>query len=179
MKKLALITAALLSTTAIAGEFAEFTFTPSIKNRPTDSVTGDAYGLTVGSTMKEIVVDFQIDGTKARNTDTVTNQLEARVKYDFGPVWIRGGLGKEFSTGVNQGYYTAAVGTILPINKQFSAIGNVEYTDSFKSGVAAYTTYQVGAEYYLSKNDTIAATYVRAVDGVQTSAVQFAYTRGF
>jgi hypothetical protein len=176
MKKVLLVLASLVATTAFAGEFASLEVTP-IKANGIRAVSADA---VVGTKFDAWTVD--VKGTVAResNTHAYNDSLQARGTYNFGSFYVRGGLGKQFvNAGNDYNFYTFAAGTKFAVVKNWSVIAEAERENAFKSINPRFNTYKVGAAYDFNKNNAVEAFWQVTSRDVVSHGVGIGYTHGF
>lgn len=176
MKKLVMTVAMLAATAAMAGEFVTFGIDGS--KEYSGGLKADAGSVVIGTVQGPVTVDGKATLEHAQSGGAVTNDVQVRAAYAFGPVYVRGGLGERLATGGDYSYYTYAVGAKVPVGP-VAVVGEAERQNSFSAGHPSFETYKVGVECALTDKDVIGATYnVNSAD-VVSHGVGLTYTRKF
>lgn len=185
MKKINILVATVLAAFTLqvsAGEFMEATYTPAVKNQATKQVTGDALGITVGTSKGPFALDGKFDATRARGTGVLGNTLQARGTFEvpvaqYGSVFARGGLGRSWQT--DYSFYTYAGGAKVNLPNDFKWLFTAERNNAMKAGNPKFTTYETGFSYDVTKKDAVALMYERNLGDVNTGALKVGYSRAF
>lgn len=152
MKKLFLIVAMLFSTLVSAGEFGSIDYVYKTYN--SNYAAYETIGV-LGTTNGPITLDAK--GTYGTTLSGDGNStLEGRVTYNFGLLYVRGGIGNTFVTnGGDYTFWTTAVGSKYNFTKQFAVFGEAEYNSALSTSKPQYETYKVGVSYDITPRNTV------------------------
>jgi hypothetical protein len=178
MKKLALVIAMMLGTTAYAGEFANVEYTPN--KSYSGGIKSDVVDLTIGTTVGNWAIDAKGSTERADVAKTYQNNAQGRATYDFGPVYVRGGLGRQFVQGGNDyNFVTYAVGSSYVVTKGAAIVGEYERSNALSAGNPKFNKYTLGATYDLSSKNTVGASWIVTNGDVQSHGVGLSLGRKF
>jgi hypothetical protein len=176
--KLAAIVAVMVSSVAMAGEFAtvEFQGAKTYGN----AVQSDTGSLVVGTQRGPVTLDVKLQTERQRDAGTNANDVQFRVTAPVGPVWVRVGLGKQVDGGLGDNtYYTYAAGVDYSIYKNIVLNASAERQKAFDGAKPTFETYRFGATYALTAVDYVGAAWVINRGDVDAHAVGVNYTRKF
>ncbi len=186
MKKTIIASLLAVATFSVfAGEFAEITVNPSIRNKATDKVIADAASVTLGTTALQFVtIDGKVATERTRIVGTVATSGQIRgtftapITKDI-DVWGRGGVGKLYTAGNDYTFYTYAAGANLNVYDKTFLFADVERNQAFKAGNPHFVTYELGMGYNFTKKDGVKVSYLRSLGDINTGGLQVAYDRKF
>ena len=180
MKKLTLAVLMALSTAAAAeGNYAGIKF----ENRQGRDATQDAnaYSLTVGKNLNQYF-DTEVYARIKSNDDSTNNtraELAVVGKY---PVlsginlYTRGAIGEKFDGTGNDGYWSLEPGVKVAATQDLSLKAGLRFRDAFNDANADSTrTYRLGAEYAVTKNQSVSLGYDRSLGDSKYDAIGIGY----
>lgn len=161
MKKLVLAVALTLTAVAAQAEGTYAKVNIDWRNGLNGTQDANSYGLTIGQNINQYLDGELYTRIKSNDDDTNNTRLEgaliAKAAYgDFTP-YVRGAIGEKFDGTDNFAYWSIEPGIKYAVAPGLRVKGALRFRDAFNTNDNDSTrTYRVGAEYDVTKSQTVA-----------------------
>lgn len=178
-KTIMAVSVAMASTFAMAGEYVNLDFAPNMvaKNGVNSAYMG---GLAIGSNYGPLFVEGALITERQKQVGKAMS-TEAKIVggMNIGDVTFRGGIGEQFTSNKNFGIYTYGAVYKYTGFKIINIIAQADNTVAFDKNNGEFTTWKLGADYPLTKRDSIGINYVNRTGDIKDQGLQMTYGHSF
>lgn len=179
MKKLTLAVLLTLSTAAAAeGNYAGI----KLEGRNGRDATQDAvaYSLTVGKNLNQYFDAEVYARVKSNDDDTNNTRAEGAVvgKYPLLSgiqLYTRAALGQKYDGAGDDAYWSLEPGIKVAATENLGLKAGLRFRDAFDTAADSTRTYRLGAEYALTKNQSVSVGYDRSLGDSEYDALAVGY----
>lgn len=127
-----------------------------------------------------LAADVKGEFSRTDSSGALGDRLEVGLSTRYDILTLRGAVGEKFSNGENHSYFLIEPGVKFQLDQDLSLIARYRYRDTFSNNYNEEThRVKFGAEYNLTKNTVVDASFARSFGDTQYNTIAVGYSVNF